>query len=888
AEQVAWSLQLTAQDGDSPSNSLTYALVSGPEGLTVSASGLATWTPTEAQGPTVNTVEVKVTDDGVPPLSATRQFTITVNEVNRIPTLAGISPQTVDALVPLGVSLVGGDPDLPANNLAYALVSGPAGLKVTAAGEVTWTPGPGQAPSTNRVLVQVIDSGAPALSTTNEFVVVALEVEDRAIVQVGIDDDPQVIPYIPYREFQSENNRNDPAPGRVTRLPGDPEYDAGANPSAEDDFYVRGIYPDRFNALRSRLLVPNDEPSTAWEHSLADGDRTNRLHFRLSGNQTAPGTWIRFLTEFTSGGTSAGPGFSEHDVVVRFRNGAGVETVLYSGRISAPTALKMEFPLTDVQAIAGANTVEIVRTGPHVEGTEFWVTFDYLRIEVDAGGNEPPQWASLPEQRVREGEPLTLSLKATDRDVPPTPLTYALVSGPVGLTVSPAGVVNWTPNEAQGPSTNPVVVQVTDNGVPAKSTTNSLVVLVEEVNRFPILPAVDPLTLVEQVPWSGQLSATDPDLPANGLTYALVSGPAGLVVNGAGLMTWTPRETQGPSQNTVTVKVTDNGVPPLSFTNQFTLAVAESNLPPSLPQLSVQTVDSLVPLRLTLAGTDPDLPVNTLAYELVSGPEGLTVSAAGEVLWTPGPGQAPSTNRVVVQVTDGGEPQLSSLSEFVVVALEVEERSVVQIGVNDDPQVLPYFPFREFQPQNNLNDLPPGRVTRVPGDAEFDPTRNPGRDDDFYVRGIYPPGFNRLTNRLLVPNDEPSTAWEHSLTPGDRTNRMHFRLSQNQAVPETWIRLVTEFADGGSLVGGVLVPGFAEHDIVVRFRNGDGVESVLYSGRISQPSQLQMEFPLADVQATPGANSIEFVRTGPLAAGTSYWVTFDFVWMQVDAGGNEP
>ena len=54
------------------------------------------------------------------------------------------------------------------------------------------------------------------MSATNEFVVVALEVEDRAIVQVGIDDDPQVIPYIPYREFQAENNRNDPPPGRVT------------------------------------------------------------------------------------------------------------------------------------------------------------------------------------------------------------------------------------------------------------------------------------------------------------------------------------------------------------------------------------------------------------------------------------------------------------------------------------------------------------------------------------------------------------------------------------------------------------------------------------------------------------------------------------------------
>ncbi len=43
--------------------------------------GVFTWTPTDAQGPGTYTIEVKVTDNGTPPLSTTNQFAVTVNEL---------------------------------------------------------------------------------------------------------------------------------------------------------------------------------------------------------------------------------------------------------------------------------------------------------------------------------------------------------------------------------------------------------------------------------------------------------------------------------------------------------------------------------------------------------------------------------------------------------------------------------------------------------------------------------------------------------------------------------------------------------------------------------------------------------------------------------------
>src|SRR5213078_4751471 len=59
----------------------------------------------------------------------------------------------------------------------------------------------------------------------------------------------------------------------------------------------------------------------------------------------------------------------------------------------------------------------------------------------------------------------------------------------------------------------------------------------------------------------GTNTAADEDLPANVLTYQLVSPPTGASIDSSGVITWTPSEAQGPSTNTFTTVVTDNGTP---------------------------------------------------------------------------------------------------------------------------------------------------------------------------------------------------------------------------------------------------------------------------------------------------------------------------------------
>src|SRR5260370_698825 len=136
-------------------------------------------------------------------------------------------------------------------------------------------------------------------------------------------------------------------------------------------------------------------------------------------------------------------------------------------------------------------------------------------------------------------------------------------------------------------------------------------VVVNEVNSAPVLTVPPNQTIDELTTLVVTNTATDTDLPANTLTFALVSGPSGVAVNpSTGVLTWTPTEAQGPSTNMITVKVTDNGTPPLSATNSFTVVVNEVNSAPVLTVPPDQTINELSPMMATLNSTHTELSDN--------------------------------------------------------------------------------------------------------------------------------------------------------------------------------------------------------------------------------------------------------------------------------------
>ena len=115
------------------------------------------------------------------------------------------------------------------------------------------------------------------------------------------------------------------------------------------------------------------------------------------------------------------------------------------------------------------------------------------------------------------------------------------------------------------------------------------------------------------------ITATATDLNGDGLFFSLANGPAGAGMTPEGVFNWTPSEAQGPGVYPVTVRVIDDGAPPLSDSQTFTITVNEANTAPVLDPVGNQSVNELATLVFTATASDSDLPANTLTFSLGSG-----------------------------------------------------------------------------------------------------------------------------------------------------------------------------------------------------------------------------------------------------------------------------
>ena len=181
-EGTTLSFTNVLSDSDLPANGLTLSLGAGaPTGAAIT-NGVFSWTPDEEQGPGMNVIQVIVSDDGVPSLSATQSFTVLVLESNRPPVLAAISNRTVHANSFLTITAMATDTDIPADLLTFSLDPGaPATASINPTnGVFTWTPTDESAGSTNPVTVRVTDNGTPNLSDTKTFTIAVIS---RPVIQ---------------------------------------------------------------------------------------------------------------------------------------------------------------------------------------------------------------------------------------------------------------------------------------------------------------------------------------------------------------------------------------------------------------------------------------------------------------------------------------------------------------------------------------------------------------------------------------------------------------------------------------------------------------------------------------------------------------------------------
>ena len=296
-------------------------------------------------------------------------------------------------------------------------------------------------------------------------------------------------------------------------------------------------------------------------------------------------------------------------------------------------------------------------------------------------------------QSVNEGSLYSLQLSAEDAD--DDTVTFAKVSGPASLTCSSAGLVQWTPAEADGPGTYTVTVRATDDGTPNLSTDKSWTVTVNEVNVAPSLNAISDQAVDEHALLSVTPSASDTDVPSQTLTYDLTTAPTWITCNpNTGVITGTPDATMGGTVYPVTLRVRDSGTPQLSASRSFNVTVREKNTAPVLMTIGNHGASRAVPWTHACSATDADVPAQTLSWSLQGTvPTGLTIDSLGVLRWTPASNQV-GQHSITVRVTDNGNDNGVSTPLY-----DEETFTITVANTNRPPDIaeLPDFTVEALQ-----------------------------------------------------------------------------------------------------------------------------------------------------------------------------------------------
>ncbi|MEP6664514.1 MAG: putative Ig domain-containing protein, partial [Verrucomicrobiota bacterium] len=382
------------------------------------------------------------------------------------------------------------------------------------------------------------------------------------------------------------------------------------------------------------------------------------------------------VTGFSTNGSGffePGTNFSNH--ITAAVNGGGV--TLNSITYANPTNLTLNLTVAG-NATPGTRTLSI--TNPDGQA----VTSSTALLTIVGSSNQAPVLTAISNRTVVELSALTFTANASDPDG--NAITFSLgTNSPSGATInSTNGFFAWTPSEEQGPGIYSITVFATDDGTPALFDSKTFSVTVNETNSAPVLSTISDYTIPEGSTLLITNSATDSDLPTNLLSFTIDDSPTGATIQSdTGVFSWTPGESQGPSTNVVTIRVTDNGSPALSATQTFSIVVTELNTAPVLATISNKVIYVGTQLLITNSASDADIPANILSFSLSSNaPAGTMIdSTNGLFSWIPTADQV-GTDSISITVTDNGLPPLSDTKLFSVSVVAAPLLSIENQGTN--------------------------------------------------------------------------------------------------------------------------------------------------------------------------------------------------------------
>ncbi len=295
---------------------------------------------------------------------------------------------------------------------------------------------------------------------------------------------------------------------------------------------------------------------------------------------------------------------------------------------------------TPTDAQIGSHPVTVIATDPRggAGSQSFTIIVEELNVapSIDT--------TSLPD--ANEDQLYVQTLLASDANTGDS-IAYTVSSGPTSLRIDAnTGEIRWLP-VSNNVGANSVTLRVTD--IDGLFDEQTFTINVVNSDDAPVITSEAPLSGNPDELYAYQVEASDAD--GGVLTYSLTEAPAGMLIDTAGLINWTPLATQAGTQQ-VAIRVTDTTG--LFVEQSFAVSVGASSVPLAPQILSLPFTEAVTDTtyQYQLFVNDPNNDV--LTYALDVAPQGLSINPNnGLINWVPANTQI-GAQAVVVRVTDPG------------------------------------------------------------------------------------------------------------------------------------------------------------------------------------------------------------------------------------------
>jgi hypothetical protein len=530
---TAYSSTLSASGGTTP---YSWSISSGslPAGLTLSASGQISGTPTTAG---TSSFTVKVTDSSSPAQTKTASLSITVT--------SSVTPvQITTSSLPSGKTGTSYSSTLSATggttpyNWSVSSGSLPAGLTLSTSGQISGTP---TTAGTSSFTVKVTDSSSPAQTATASLsITITASVTPVQITTSSLTGGQTGTAY----------SATLSATGGTT--PYSWSVSSGSLPAGLTLSTSGQISGTPTSAGTSSFTVKVTDSSSPAQTATAS----------LSITITASVTPVQITTSSLTGGQTG----TAYSATLSATGGTTPYSwSISSGSLPAGLTLSASGHISGTPTTAGTSSFTVKVTDSSSPAQTATAS---LSITITASIT-PVQITTSSLAGGQTGTAYSATLSATGGT---TPYSWSVSSGslPAGLTLSTSGHISGTPTTA---GTSSFTVKVTDSSSPAQTATASL--------SITITASVTPVQITTSSLPDGETgSSYSTTLAASGgttpYTWSISSGslPAGLTLSSSGQISGTPTAT---GTSSFTVQVTDSSSPAQSATANLSITITSAS-----------------------------------------------------------------------------------------------------------------------------------------------------------------------------------------------------------------------------------------------------------------------------------------------------------------------